>query len=278
MAFKAGAGSTVLACASERLDGEAWTEGRAGEAGEPRAGDCLDCPSPASGWSEPVSDCCGTCWYPSGACSSSSGPSGPCQEFHRQSQRWRQYQSWSSSSESLEISGKSKLRLEGSTPSLSSFSCKSASWNSSNPSVSRTRKVPICSWGRRRKLKYSDMMAAAFGKLLRTRGDEAKRCSNRETPLSPSNSRCDQDMANSLADPVKREISLLAAYFRWDDLVDPTYQPISLIYLRQVREDPSQEGIVASGLSFTDISHRRAHPGADWAKAQEQLVPRYQCR
>ena len=62
--------------------------------------------------------------------------------------------------------------------------------------------------------KYSDMMAAAFGKLLRTRGDEAKRCSNRETPLSPSNSRCDQDMANSLADPVKREISLLAAYFR----------------------------------------------------------------
>ena len=85
-------------------------------------------------------------------------------------------------------------------------------------------------------------------------------------------------MANSLADPVKREISLLAAYFRWDDLVDPTYQPISLTYLRQVREDPSQEGIVASGLSFTDISHRRAHPGADWAKAQEQLVLRYQCR
>ena len=66
-------------------------------------------------------------------------------------------------------------------------------------------------------------MAAAFGKLLRTRGDEAKRCSNRETPLSPGKLPFLHQThaatktwltALQILSTVKREISLLAAYFR----------------------------------------------------------------
>ena len=56
-------------------------------------------------------------------------------------------------------------------PCLSSLKRTNASLNSSKPKVSRTRKFVMLSPGWRLNWKYWDMIAAAFGKDLRTRGD-----------------------------------------------------------------------------------------------------------
>jgi hypothetical protein len=112
------------------------------------------------------------------------------------------------------------------------------------------------------------MIAAALGNDLRTNGDADSLCKSKATPLSPSNSLWDQDIAKSLAEPVRRLINLLAAYFRCDDFVEPTSQPIiiSFTYRLHVLEEPSHEGTEASPLSFDNIaateSHREQGQGA----------------
>jgi len=110
------------------------------------------------------------------------------------------------------------------------------------------------------------MIAAALGNDLRTNGDADSLCKSKATPRSPSNSLWDQDIAKSLAEPVRRLINLLAAYFRCDDFVEPTNQPISFTYRLHVLDEPSHEGTEASPLSFDSIatteSHREQGQGA----------------
>ena len=105
------------------------------------------------------------------------------------------------------------------------------------------------------------MIAAALGRDRLTKGDDANRWRSKETPRSPSKSLKDHDIASNRAEPVSLLISLLATYFRCDDLVDPTNQPISFTYLRHVLDEPSHVGTPES-RSFEFISYRRAHSGA----------------
>ena len=85
-------------------------------------------------------------------------------------------------------------------------------------------------------------------------GEARKRLAHLQSPK-------DHDIASNRAEPVSLLISLLATYFRCDDLVDPTNQPISFTYLRHVLDEPSHVGTPES-RSFEFISYRRAHSGA----------------
>ena len=111
-----------------------------------------------------------------------------------------------------------------------------------------------------------DRSSIGYGSTHQWRSDSL--CKTKATLFSPSNSLWDQDIAKSLAEPVRRLINLLAAYFRCDDFVEPTSQPIiiSFTYRLHVLEEPSHEGTEASPLSFDNIaateSHREQGQGA----------------
>ena len=91
----------------------------------------------------------------------------------------------------------------------------------------------------RRKLKYSDMVEAAFGRERLSRGDAAKHCNIFATPRS----HCRKLIESSLAGPESRVIDFAAAYCRWSALVPLTNQETSMQYLRHVLELPSHDGI-----------------------------------
>ena len=100
----------------------------------------------------------------------------------------------------------------------------------------------MLSEGLRLKLKYCWQIAAAFGKVCRTKGDAASLCSRVLVPDSESKAILDHDIAKSLAGPVRRLNSLLAQYLRLCAGVEVTHQATSRVYLRHVRADPSHEG------------------------------------
>ena len=98
----------------------------------------------------------------------------------------------------------------------------------------------------RLKLKYCWHVAAAFGKVRRTRGEAANLCRRSRTPFVWSNSIVVQLIASSRAGPRSFPTSLVAQYLRFSTGVALTYQQTSRVYLRHDLAPPSQTGTFCS--------------------------------